>query len=279
MNPETEESRERWNDVAPGWERQRAGFAEVVAPVTDALVSLLSPRPGERILELAAGPGGVGFHVAPLVEPGGSVVVSDFSPGMVEAARARGAELALRNVEYAVIDGQAIDLADASVDGVVCRFGYMLMPSPVAGLAETHRVLGDDGRVAFAVWGDRRQNPWGTAAPRALVQLGHLERPDPYGPGPFALDEPERLEAAIEAAGLAIDQIEDVGVVWRFADLDAWWTTMLDLSSVMKTAFAALPAEDVAAVRTRAEATAGLRADAGGIATDGLVRVVLARPR
>jgi SAM-dependent methyltransferase len=254
-------------------------FSEIVAPVTDALLSLLAPAPGERILELAAGPGGVGSQVAPLVGSSGSVLVTDFSPGMVEAARARGAELKLANVEFAVVDGQEMPFAEASFDGVVCRFGYMLMPSPVAGLSETRRVLGDGGRVAFAVWGDRRLNAWGTAAPRALVELGHLERPDPYGPGPFALDEADRLKAAVTAGGLEIHHVEDVEVVWRYPDTDAWWTTMLDLSSVMQEALSRLSDDEAAAVRARAEEHAGLHDEAGAVAVGGIARVVLAHPR
>ena len=45
-----------------------------------------------------------------------------------------GAELGLENVDYRVIDAQRIELGDDSVDGVLCRFGYMLMADPAAAL-------------------------------------------------------------------------------------------------------------------------------------------------
>jgi SAM-dependent methyltransferase len=265
--------------VAGGWARRRAVFSEVVAPVTDALVSLLDPTPGERILELAAGPGGVGWHVAPRVGPAGSVVVSDFAPEMVEAARAQAAGLNLGNVELAVVDAQAMPFADASFDGAVARFGYMLMPDPARGLAETRRVLRPGhGRVAFAIWGDRRANTWGTASVRALIELGHLAPPDPYGRGPFALDEPARLEAAVAAGGLAIERVDDVGVAWRLPSIQAWWDVMGDLSANLTEVTAQLDEAAVTELSDRAASHLDARATADGITIDGLARVILARP-
>jgi len=258
----TAASRRRWGAVAGGWARQRGRFAEVAAPVTDALVTFLDPRPGERILELAAGPGGVGVHVARLVGDRGSVLVSDLAPEMVDAARAQVGELGLGNVETRVVDGQDTGLPSESFDGVVCRFGYMLMPDPVRGLAETARVLRSEGRVAFAVWGDRRANSWGTAATHALVELGLVEPPDPYGPGPFALDDPDRLAAA---------------VAWRFPSTEAWWEVMRDLSSTLQEALATADPAGAAAVRDRAVGHLDLRRVAGEVVVDGVARVALAR--
>jgi SAM-dependent methyltransferase len=246
--------------------------------VTEALLALLDPREGERILELAAGPGDVGFHVARRVGQSGSVLVTDFSPAMVEASRERAVELGLVNVETRAVDGQDTGLADRAFDGVVCRFGYMLMPEPGRGLAETRRVLRDGGRVAFAVWGDRRVNTWGTAATRALLALGLIERPDPYEPGPFALDEQSRLEAAVAGAGLGLDRVEDVGVVWRFPSVDAWWEVMRDLSATLREVLARLDPPEEVALRERAGSYLEARPDGDGIAIDGVARVVLARP-
>jgi SAM-dependent methyltransferase len=275
---EVEESRRRWDSVAVGWARQRDRFAETVAPVTDALLALLEPRAGERILELAAGPGDLGLRVAQRVGDTGSVLVTDFAPEMVAASRSRAAELGLANVETAVVDGQAIGLPSGSFDGVVCRFGYMLMPEPVHGFAETRRVLCEGGRVAFAVWGDRRLNSWGTAATRALVDLGYLEGVEPYAPGPFALDEPERLLAALDGGRLELDRVEDVAVVWRFSSPGAWWEMMCDLSSHLTETLDDLADDAIEALRDRAASYLVTHKEGDGIAIDGVARVLLARP-
>ena len=71
------------------------------AHVTARMLELTGPRPGERVLELACGPGGLGFAAAELVAPGGEVVVSDVVPEMTAIAAARAAALGLTQREHA----------------------------------------------------------------------------------------------------------------------------------------------------------------------------------
>jgi len=65
---------ENWADMAAGWERAREERERIAAPVTAWLVRELSPRPGEVVLELAAGQGDVGFEVAPILGEGGRLI-------------------------------------------------------------------------------------------------------------------------------------------------------------------------------------------------------------
>ena len=52
-----------------------------------------------------------------------------------------------------------MELERDSVDGVLCRWGYMLMIDPAKAFAETRRVLRPGGRLAFSVWAERERNP------------------------------------------------------------------------------------------------------------------------
>lgn len=141
-------------------------------------------RAGQRVLDLAAGPGEVGFRAAKLIEPGGELICSDQSEAMVELARARGEELGLTNVSYRVLDGEWIDLELASVDRVLSRWGYMLMVDPGAALRETRRVLRSDGRLALAVWDGAEHNPWLTVPTAVLIEHGLTTAPPPGTPAP-----------------------------------------------------------------------------------------------
>src|SRR5258705_5641944 len=153
-------SLENWQTMAAGWERRRAEIEKFTRPVSEWMVEALDPQPGNTVLELAAGPGDVGYLAAPLLGEDGRLISSDFSSEMVEVARRRAAELGLENVEHRVLDAEAIALEDASVDGVICRFGLMLMPDPGAAVVEARRVLRPGGRLVLAVWSTPGRNPW-----------------------------------------------------------------------------------------------------------------------
>jgi ubiquinone/menaquinone biosynthesis C-methylase UbiE len=102
----------------------------------------LAPREGDTVLELAAGVGETGFDAAALIGERGRLISTELSPAMLDAARRRGAERGIHNVEYRVVDAERNELDGDSVDGVLCRFGYMLMADPAAALAETRRARG-----------------------------------------------------------------------------------------------------------------------------------------
>jgi ubiquinone/menaquinone biosynthesis C-methylase UbiE len=105
--------------IAPGWERQRGRIEQAVAPVREWLIKTLAPRPGDTVLELAAGAGDTGFEAAVIVGERGRLISTDLCPEMVEVARRRGGELGLRNVDHRVIDAERIELDADSVDGVL----------------------------------------------------------------------------------------------------------------------------------------------------------------
>jgi SAM-dependent methyltransferase len=213
-------SLENWQTMAAGWERRRPYVEKIFTPVTEWMVQALDPQPGDTVLELAAGPGDTGFTAAAHLGDDGRLISSDFSSEMVEVARRRAAELGLANVEHRVIDAEENSLEDDSVDGVLCRFAFMLMPDPARALAETRRVLRPGGRLALAVWSTADRNPWVAIAGRILTERGLVPRPQPDEPGMFVLADEERLRDLLESAGFNVERIEDVRVLFDFDDVD-----------------------------------------------------------
>jgi SAM-dependent methyltransferase len=215
-------SLENWQTMAAGWEQRREEIEKVAAPVTEWMVQAVDPKPGDTVLELAAGPGDVGFAAAPLLGAEGRLISSDFSSAMVDVARRRAAELGLGNVDHEVLDAEDIALEDDSVDGVLCRFGFMLMPDPEAAVAEARRVLRPGGRLALAVWSTAVRNPWVAIAGRIFDDLGLAPPPEPGAPGMFVFADDERLRGLLEGAGFRAERIEDVPVLFEFEDVDAY---------------------------------------------------------
>jgi SAM-dependent methyltransferase len=212
-----------WQAMAPGWDARHAYFEEVARPVTGRMLERLDPSPGETILDLAAGTGVVGFSAAALVGEDGRVLVSDFADAMVGVAARRAEELGLENVECRVLDAERLDLSDGSMDGVVCRWGYMLMPDPGRALRETRRVLRAGGRVACAVFSGPEQNPWAALPSRVLQRRGHMPPPGPDTPGILALADSERLRRLFTAAGFSDPEIDEVPFDLRFAGIEDYW--------------------------------------------------------
>jgi ubiquinone/menaquinone biosynthesis C-methylase UbiE len=222
-----QKSYEAWEAMASGWERWRAYIDGVLAPVGDWLVRALAPRPGDTVLELSAGPGTVGFAAAGMVGEHGRVISTDFSPQMVEVARRGSRELGLRNVEHRVMDAERIELESDSVDGVLCRFGYMLLADPEAALVETRRVLRPGGRAALAVWAAPERNRWARIAAEFFLERGDIPRPEPDDPGPFRMASEPRTRALLERAGFRDVRAEEVPVRLAFSELGdyARWAT------------------------------------------------------
>ncbi len=213
-----------WEAMASGWDSRHAYFEEIARPVTDLMLERLAPEPGQTILDLAAGTGVAGLAAAGLVGREGHVIVSDFAEGMIEAASRHAARLGLTNVECRVLDAERLDLPDDAVDGVICRWGYMLMADPAAAFRETRRVLRPGGRLAFAVFTGPDENPWGSLPAGVLVERGHMPPPEAGAPGLFALADRSRLSQLLVDAGFPQPRFEEVAFMWRFADSSAFWT-------------------------------------------------------
>ena len=272
-----------WDAVAAGWERRRTLFWDATRVVSERLVELLDPSAGQTVLELAAGPGDTGFLALPRLRPGGRLLTTDVAAEMVEAARRRARQLGLEDgpeLGFAVEDAASLSLADASVDGVLCRWGLMFPPVIEDATAEIARVLRPGGRAAVATWAEPEHNDWITAAGRSALELGLLERPDPDAPGPFRLAAPGAVESVLRGGGLEVDVVEDVPLTWRASSLDEWWETVKDTSRMLSDVLARASADEAVRIRAGAERRlAPYVAGDGSLAVPSLARVALAGRR
>jgi ubiquinone/menaquinone biosynthesis C-methylase UbiE len=244
-----EQSRKTWGQMAPGWQDRRDWMMEITGRVNDWLARKADPQPGQTILDIAAGTGDLGFAVAERVGPDGHVISTDFAPEMVDVARGFGEARGLENVEYRVLDAERMDLDDDSVDGAVCRWGYMLMADPAAALKETRRVLRDGGPLAFAVWRTPDRNPWAAVPGMTLVQRGHMPAPEPGAPGIFALGEPDRIRELVTGAGFDEPELEEIAFEFRYTDSDDLWDALVRIAGPLARVVKALPDDEREATR------------------------------
>lgn len=207
--------REQWNKDGAAWRRWNPTLDRWYGEVTRQMLDLAQIQPGQRILDIAAGAGEPAVSAAERVGPGGYVLATDISEGIVELARQVARERGLKQVETRAMDGENLDLPDASFDAVLCRLGLMYMPHPVTALCEWRRALRPGGRVAVVVFSTPDRNSWGAMPASIIRRRAQLPPPVPGQPGPFSLGDAGVLEDAFRQAGFADPEVRAVPVPLR----------------------------------------------------------------
>jgi SAM-dependent methyltransferase len=240
MSDYKQQSRVRWGEAAKAWEARAEQMRRVTMPVSQWMIDALGPQPGDTLLELAAGPGETGFLAAELIRPGGTLISSDVSPEMLNVAQRRADELGLDNVRFKQIDADtSIDIEAATIDGVLCRWGYMLMADPNNALRETRRVLKRGGRVALAAWADPKDNPWVSIIGRELTARGLAEPVKPGEPAQFAWAPEGVIAEHLADAGFVEYEVDSVSFTERYESFEDYWGTHSAMSSRLREALAA----------------------------------------
>ena len=266
-----------WAGVAPAWARH-ADYADARgAPVTAAMLEGARPQPGERVLELACGPGGAGLAAAHIVGPAGEVILSDVAAEMTAIAAARAGALGLAHVRSLELDIEEIAQPDASYDVVLCREGLMFVTDHAAGAREIARVLRPGGRAAIAVWAERERNPWlGLVFDAVSEQVGRPV-PPPGVPTPFSLGDTERLRGLLTGAGLQDVRIDELPTPLHAGSFEEWWTRTSALAGPLAKILEGLPDQARQALVERLREAVAPYTTPAGVELPGVTLIASAR--
>ena len=260
---------EAWSAVAGAWNAGADAGDGPHPEATARLLTRLDVQRGDRVLELAAGPGSLGARWSELVGPTGRVMLTDVAPAMVEFARARTENLG--NVDTAVVDVAAIDVPDASVDVVACSMGLMFTPDPARAFGEIHRVLRPGGRLGALTWGSIERNPWMTCVGMAAMASDIVAGPPPTGPGGiFSLADPRELGQLAISAGFHDVRVDVIDVAFSAPSIDDHLERVASLAGPLAVALRAAPPDQRDAFRRIATDLAAPYLAAAGLEIPGV---------
>ena len=116
--------------------------------LTRRLARTMGLRAGEKVLDIASGPGTTAFMLA--AEFGVEVDGVDLGDQAVARANAKAAEGGVAaTVRFHVGDAERLPLPDGSVDAVVCECAFCTFPDKPTAAAEMARVLRPGGRIGI----------------------------------------------------------------------------------------------------------------------------------
>ena len=196
-------TRDQWEAAAEAWHRWAPTLRSWLGPATDRMLDLAGVASGARVLDVAAGAGDQTLQIASRVGPGGSVLATDISPAILAFAAAEAKRAGFGLVATRTMDGEQLELEDATFDVVVSRVGLIYFPDQQRALSEMRRVLVPGGRVAAIVYSTPSQNGFFSAPVAVVRRHAQLGAPLPGQPGPFSLGGPGVLEEAFAKAGFS----------------------------------------------------------------------------
>jgi SAM-dependent methyltransferase len=170
-------------------------------PWADVLLDRLALEPGQKVLDVACGPGTVARAAARRVGPTGHVTGVDFSPAMLAIARSKPPVDGGAPIEDLEGPADQLDVSDDDVDVVTCQHGLQFFPDRPAALAEMRRVLRPNGRLGIAVWRSTAECPPFDALADGIAEVLGESTATTYRSGPWGFADPDELAALLQTTG------------------------------------------------------------------------------
>ena len=184
------------NAERDGWDARAVGYADATALATlqivPAMLEALKLRAGQRLLDIACGPGYVAGAASALNVIAESI---DFAPQMIALAKAR-----FEGVTFQVGDVQSLPYPDNSFDAMACNIGLFHVADTQAALGEIARVTRPGGRFAFSQWAAPAESELYAALFGVLKSNADMTLADP-APDAYRLSDPAIVETLMSDAG------------------------------------------------------------------------------
>ena len=252
-----------YNRIGPRYLAAACARDELAA----SLLAAAGLAAGQRVLDLASGPGLLARAARDIVGNNGLAIASDISEGQLACCPDQ--------VRVAA-DGEALPFGDGAFDRVLCGLGLMFFPDEQAALREVRRVLRPDGLLALSVWGCAEDVPLVETALACMRRM--LPPPKAARPSIFRFGDPDGLSRRLASADFQAVEIKPVRLASHFGDAAAYWQGFLDLAGGAAESLSRLPPDKQRDLAAAVADELAPHAVEGGYRLTSAVLVATARP-
>jgi SAM-dependent methyltransferase len=214
--------RRDWDSAAQGWHDWQELIIGATGEVSERLVELAGIKPGDRVLDVAAGAGEPSLTAAKVVGAEGKVVATDISAGMLAFGRERAAEAGVENIEFVESDASSLDFPPESFDAALSRWGIIFEPDAEAAAARVHGFLKPGAKMALCCWGPPDRGPVLAVPMITVMKRLDLPPPAPGTPGPLSRPTPEAIGGLLEAGGFSDIEVGELNLDFEWESVDAF---------------------------------------------------------
>ncbi|MCX7157308.1 MAG: methyltransferase domain-containing protein [Rhodocyclales bacterium] len=253
-----------------GYNRIGPRYLAAAGPRSDLAAALLAAvrlAPGQRVLDLASGPGLLARGARDAVGGKGLAIASDISEGQLACCP---------DLLRVAADGEALPFANQSFDRALCGLGLMFFPDDQAALREIHRVLRPDGLLALSVWGRAEEVPLVETALACMRRL--LPPPKVARPSIFRFGDADELARRLASADYCDIDVRPFQLSASFSDAGAYWQGFLDLAGGAAESLSRLPVEKQQTLAAAVAEELAPHAVAGGYRLTSTILIATARP-
>lgn len=234
--------------IASGYDNPSQRFFSLTA---NQMIHLANLQPGEKVLDIATGTGLVAIAAAPRVQPAGRVHGIDLSEAMINKAQFNCQKLEINNVDFHLMDAEALDFSSQYFEVITCSFGLFFLPDMPAALKQWYRVLKPGGRIIFTSFTKQTFSPLAELFRSRIESFGVVTPPLAWQ----RLSEITDCTNLIQGAGFINVHAEVMQMGYHLDSENDWWEILWNsgfrgilngLSSQQLTAFREQHLADVA---------------------------------
>lgn len=211
-------ARQAWDDAAEGWSRHTPLIRRWLSAATAQMLDRARIGPGDRVLDVAAGAADQTMDIVRRTGPLGFVLATDLSARLLALADANLRAAGVIQAHTRQADAQALGMAGARFDAVVCRLGLMFCAVPLQALQGIHSALAPGGRFSALVFSQPQNNPCVSILMRTACRHAGVPPPDPFAPGSLlSLGRAGLMDSLMQAAGFGQIEVQALAAPLRTA--------------------------------------------------------------